>query len=320
MIRAKSLARKHGLIVTRHAVLTGTALSGLVILLSAVLGVYADVRSATSLEAAGLLSPDAVVLEGRVGDVVGRLEAARIDARVLVEVDGPKVRAVVDVGRPAPLPVGTGRTFRADDGRVALAGVDAPTTVDASGTWYSVGERRYRVVGTLGLRASSLLADDVVLHDPELLEDDAVVTLIVDGRGAAEALGGDGTTEIAAASRARADARTTADLVSPLVLGLGRTLSLVGAVCAGVAAARSRRVLDTVRRVLGHRRRSIVVAGAVATSTSAAAAGLVIGAVVTLASPPVHALGTTLVTVLVPLCLITATHALTSTLTLRRRP
>ena len=308
------------LCVTRRAVITGTALSGLVILLSAVLAVYADVRSATSLEAAGLLSPDAVVLEGRVSDVVRRLETAHVDARVLVDVDGPPVRAVVEVGRPASLPVGEGRSFDVGDGRVALAGADAPTTVDAAGRWYSLGDRRYRVVGTLGMRTSSLLADDVVLHDPELLEDDAIVTLVADGAGAAEALGGDRTTEVAAASRDRADARTTADLVSPLVLGLGRTLSLVGAVCAGVAAARSRRAVDTVRRVLGHRRRSIVATGAMATFSFSAAAGLVVGTVVTLASPPVHPLGATLVSVLIPTCTITVAHALTTTSTLRRRP
>jgi len=223
--------------------------------LGAGISVYANVRSALSLEGGDLLSNTAVTLDSTALDPT-LLDLTRLSGRVFQDLDGSgDLRAVRTFGHPAALPIHEGRQLRADDELVALVGDGVATRSDDGRQYVDYAGQAFAVIGRLGVRADSGLAQDVLLQAPDLISDDEPVFVDVEG-GVRQVAGV--TSEMAAPVGGGADRRTNIDFVSPIVIICGWGLTLLGAIAAGLLIAGFRRPVAALQYRLGLRRPRVV--------------------------------------------------------------
>jgi hypothetical protein len=237
--------------VTRPQALVVTALLLLATSVSALLAVFAARTTLVAAEGDDLRTADSIVVSATLRELTAAAEAGRFadGTRVFVDVE-PGVRAVALLAGGWPdVPLHAGRPLSGSEGE-ALVGsgrVDSPAD-DPSGV--RVGGRHYSVVGVLGLRATSLLSDDVVVADRTRFTAE-VERLRIDGPDVGRryvAAFPDRTIERVASSTNR---RTNVDVVSPLLLVFGAATAASVALVAGVSGARWERRRSEVLLLTG---------------------------------------------------------------------
>lgn len=240
--------------MTHRSLLLVGFLLALFSVLTCTLLTYDARQRALGQEGNHLLSAEAITVTGNARDIVDTLGA---DVRVFRALeDNGAVRAVLaSSGTELSFPVHAGRAFRAADSRVALVGAQVPVTTESGSTTVTYDGERYEVIGRLGVKADSLLAVDILLLDPERFAASGEEPLTVDGSHIrdrfAAAFGPEGIEAVSTA----VNKRTNIDVISPLILGLGSTLIVLGWVFTGLLARSRTRARTRVLILLGATRR-----------------------------------------------------------------
>ncbi|WP_282818673.1 hypothetical protein [Curtobacterium flaccumfaciens] len=244
-----------------------TAIAGLLLLamlLTVLIGVFEARRRVIAAEGNDLRTGQSAWVTATLDDLERARSAFEPGTKVFVELDD-RVRAVAILsGRWADVPLHDGHALTGRPGE-ALAGAD----VAVRGDDIVVDGKPYDVVGRLGVRADSLLSDEVVLADPSRFST-SPQRLLLDGphsvRHYSAAFPGrsieiidDGTNR-----------RTNVDAVSPVLVALGALVIMLIAVVAGLQAGRWELRTAAVRFTTGIR--------PLTTLRSAAARVAVIGA------------------------------------------
>jgi hypothetical protein len=112
----------------------------------------------------------------------------------------------------------------------------------------------YEVVGRLGVRADSLLADEVVLADPSQFSTSSQ-RLLLDGPDSARHYSAAFPGRDVEVVNEGTNRRTNVDTVSPVLVALGAVVAVLVAVIAGVQGGRWELRAATVRFTIGVRRR-----------------------------------------------------------------
>lgn len=252
--------------------------------LSATMAVYDSRQQALGLEGNALYTAEAVLVETTAARALAVSPAD--DLRVFVDLaDGGSVRALAAGSRARmDFPVHSGRTFTSDDRGVALVGADVAVSEGPSGAVVLVGDRSYEVVGRLGLRQDSLLSDDVLVLDPDIVDSEVAGPLVLDGPDAraryVQAHGADSVETVSAATARR----TNVDLVSPLVLGLGVVLVVLGWLLTGVYVSHATHRRNRVLHLLGTRAWLVRLSLVAEVTVIGVAATIVVAVVAVLAS------------------------------------
>lgn len=219
--------------------------------LAATLAIYDSRQRAIHLEGNSLYSADAVLVDATAAQALAVSPDG--DLRVFTELtSGGTVRAVAaSSSARLSFPVHAGRTFRSGERGVALVGSRVVVSQGATGEFVRLGERSYEVVGRLGLRENSLLANDILVLDPDLFDSGEPQPLVLDGPDAGTRYAGlHGAASVEHFSTATSR-RTNIDVVSPLILVLGAALVAMGWVFVGVFLSFATRRRNLVLHLLG---------------------------------------------------------------------
>lgn len=120
-----------------------------------------------------------------------------------------------------------------------------------------VAGESYRIVGRLGVRADSLLADEAILAAPELFSDDGE-RLRIDGPHAAERYRQAFPGRALEVVDSGVNRRTNVDVVTPFLLAAGAMTGALVIMCALAFAVSRECRAARVRYAVGHRRRRLV--------------------------------------------------------------
>jgi hypothetical protein len=212
-----------------------TAIAGLLLLamLSTVLiGVFDARRRVIAAEGNDLRTGQSAWVTATLDDLERARSAFEPGTNVFVELED-RVRAVAILSGPwtdVPLHDGHALTGRAGE---ALAGAD----VSVNGDDIAVGGKTYNVVGRLGVRADSLLSDDVVLADPSRFSA-SPQRLLLDGPSSAHHYSARFPGRSVEIIDDGTNRRTNVDAVSPILVALGSLVVVLIAVVAGLQAGR----------------------------------------------------------------------------------
>lgn len=219
---------------------TVAALFALFATLAAALVGYGATQRSLVLEGHRLYSAEAVRVIAAPDELVAAVTATGLDARVFRTLtDDGTVRAMREFGTaPDRLPRHTGRDFHPDERagltRAAMVGPDADVP---RGENLDLLGHRYPVVAALGLTATGLVENDVVLTGPGLITGATIESLVADGPGIGDALRLVFDPAAVAPVGGNSSGRTNVDHVSAIMLGFGWTLCALGGILTGVLAA-----------------------------------------------------------------------------------
>lgn len=229
-----------------------TAMAGLLLLamlMTVLIGVFDARRRVIAVEGNDLRSGQSTWVNATLAELMHARGAFAPGTKVFVTLEGG-VRAVVILsGRWADVPLHDGRPLSGAPGE-ALAGADADVHDDE----VVVGGVAYEVVGRLGVRADSLLADDVVLADPSQFSTSSQ-RLLLDGPDSARHYSAAFPGRDVEVVNEGTNRRTNVDTVSPVLVALGAVVAVLVAVIAGVQGGRWELRAATVRFTIGVRRR-----------------------------------------------------------------
>lgn len=300
-------------------------LVSLISTMGGMLGTYNQIQIALSLEGNNLYSGQSVDVDEKPSTIHDALEKAGANARVYLDLTNDRdatndgtIRAVMEFGRPSPVPLHSGRQLGSSSDRGALVGADVRVTAEKGRKSYVFEGVSYPVVGYLGLHAESLLSHAVLLKGAELFDDDGKARMVVDGPDMADVLGGLSVTP--ATHDGGTDRRTNIDFVSPVLLGFGWALTVVGSVVTGLLAASYGRRLCAVRCQLGHQRVRILAASTARLLLGATGPLLLVSGITLTLSPPVQSAESILWNTLAPATLIVVSFVLGSARTIWRKP
>ncbi|PZO56665.1 MAG: hypothetical protein DI639_16470 [Leifsonia xyli] len=227
-----------------------TVTAGLVLLamlLTVLIGVFDARRRVVAVEGNDLRAGQSAWVTATLDELRRARSAFEPGTKVFVDLE-ENVRAVAVLsGRWTNVPLHDGHSL---SGRPGEAVVGSDTTV--RGDDLAVGGKTYTVVGRLGVRADSLLSDDVVLADPSQFSG-SPQRLLLDGPnivrhynaqfpGRSVEIIDDGTNR-----------RTNVDAVSPVLVALGALVTMLIAVVAGLQAGRWELRTAAVRFTTGFR-------------------------------------------------------------------
>ncbi|PZE70791.1 hypothetical protein DEJ27_06970 [Curtobacterium sp. MCPF17_018] len=212
-----------------------TAIAGLLLLatlLAVLIGVFDARRRVIAAEGNDPRTGQSAWVTATLDDLERARSAFEPGTKVFVELDD-RVRAVAILsGRWTDVPLHEGHALTSGPGE-ALAGAD----VSVHGDDIAVGGTTYNVVGRLGVRADSLLSDEVVIADPSRFSA-SPQRLLLDGPSSAHHYSAqfpDRSVEIIDDGTNR---RTNVDAVSPVLVALGALVVVLVAVVAGLQAGR----------------------------------------------------------------------------------
>lgn len=224
------------------------------------LGMYAQLQRTVALEGNQLYTEDAVLVQAAPADVVTLLSSAGADARIYRSVaENPQARVMLQFGSVSGrLPIHDGRQFSDADTRAAMVGADVPVKKAGNKSFYPLNGIDYPVVARLGLRSGSLLSGDVLIRDSNYFAQGGRQAVVVDGPQAVKAI--TETLGPQAFERLSSDTlrRTNIDFVSPVLLGFGWALVILGCLTTALLAARYVQPRNIVEYQLGHSRRRIL--------------------------------------------------------------
>jgi len=227
-----------------------TAIAGLLLLamLSTVLiGVFDARRRVIAAEGNDLRAGQSAWVTATLDDLERARSAFEPGTKVFVELED-RVRAVAILsGQWTDVPLHDGHALTGRAGE-ALAGAD----VAVRGEDITVGGTTYEVVERLGVRADSLLSDDVVLADPAQFSA-SPQRLLLDGPSSAHHYSAQFPGRSVEIIDDGTNRRTNVDAVSPILVALGSLVVVLIAVVAGLQAGRWELRAAAVRFTTGTR-------------------------------------------------------------------
>ena len=212
-----------------------TAIAGLLLLamlLTVLIGVFDARRGVIASEGNDLRTGQSAWVTATLDDLERARSAFEPGTKVFVELDD-RVRAVAILsGRWTDVPLHDGHalTGRPDE---ALAGAD----VAVRGDDIVVDGKPYDVVGRLGVRADSLLSDDVIVADPSRFST-SPQRLLLDGPNSVRHYNAQFPGRSVEIIDDGTNRRTNVDAVSPVLVTLGALVVTLIAVVAGLQAGR----------------------------------------------------------------------------------
>lgn len=216
------------------------------------LGVFQTRAQALAAEGRALLSPEAVAVHATVSELMEHRAEFAAGTRAFRDLEEvPRARTVVVLnGNWSDVAPSIGIRFSTSDVGRALVGEAVHLEVEGGVPFVEVAGAQYEVVGRLGLREDSLLAEDILIAAPALF-DAARTRTVLDGPDI-------GTRAVAVFGRDRiepvaggANRRTTVDFVTPIVLTLGFAVATMASAVAAVSAARHEGDRARIRRLVG---------------------------------------------------------------------
>jgi hypothetical protein len=212
-----------------------TAIAGLLLLamlLTVLIGVFDARRRLIAAEGNDLRTGQSAWVTATLDDLERARSAFEPGTKVFVELED-RVRAVAILSgqwTDVPLHDGHALTRRAGE---ALAGAD----VTVRGDDIAVDGKPYNVVGRLGVRADSLLSDDVVIADPSRFST-SPQRLLLDGPNSVRHYSAEFPGRSVEIIDNGTNRRTNVDTVSPVLVALGALVVALIAVVAGLQAGR----------------------------------------------------------------------------------
>lgn len=210
-----------------------TAIAGLLLLamlLTVLIGVFDARRRVIAAEGNDLRTGQSAWVTATLDDLERARSAFEPGTKVFVELED-RVRAVAILsGQWADVPLHDGHALTGGPGE-ALAGAGV------SGDDIVVGGTSYNVVGRLGVRADSLLSDDVVIADPSRFSA-SPQRLLLDGPNSVRHYSAEFPGRSVEIIDDGTNRRTNVDVVSPVLVALGALVIMLIAVVAGLQAGR----------------------------------------------------------------------------------
>ena len=257
-----------------------TAIAGLLLLamlLTVLIGVFDARRGVIASEGNDLRSGQSVWVNATLDELMRARNAFEPGTKVFVRLEGD-VRAVAMLsGRWTDVPLHDGHALTGRPGE-ALAGAD----VAVRGDDIVVDGKPYDVVGRLGVRADSLLSDDVVIADPSRFST-SPQRLLLDGPNSTRHFSAQFPGRSVEIIDDGTNRRTNVDAVSPVLVTLGALVVTLIAVVAGLQAGRWELRTAAVRFTTGIRPLNtlrsaaarVAVIGAAACTTALAGAAVI---------------------------------------------
>lgn len=212
-----------------------TATAGLVLLamlLTVLIGVFDARRRVIAVEGNDLRSGQSAWVTSTLDELRHARSAFEPGTKVFVNLED-QVRAVAVLsGRWTDVPLHDGHPPTGRSGE-ALVGAD----VTVRGDDLAVEGKKYTVVGRLGVRADSLLSDDVVLADPSQFSG-SPQRLLLDGPNSVRHYSAQFPGRSVEIIDDGTNRRTNVDAVSPVLVALGALVVTLIALMAGVQAGR----------------------------------------------------------------------------------
>lgn len=212
-----------------------TAIAGLLLLamlLTVLIGVFDARRRVIASEGNDLRSGQSAWVNATLDELMRARNAFEPGTKVFVELED-RVRAVAILsGRWTDVPLHDGHALTGRPGE-ALAGAD----VAVRGDDIVIDGKPYDVVGRLGVRADSLLSDDVVLADPSWFSA-SPQRLLLDGPSSVRHYSAEFPGRSVEIIDDGTNRRTNVDAVSPVLVALGTLVVLLIGVVAGLQAGR----------------------------------------------------------------------------------
>lgn len=212
-----------------------TAIAGLLLLamlLTVLIGVFDARRRVIAAEGNDLRAGQSAWVTATLDDLERARSAFEPGTKVFVELED-RVRAVAILsGQWTDVPLHDGHALTGRAGE-ALAGAD----VSVNGDDIAVDGKTYSVVGRLGVRAASLLSDDVIIADPSRFSA-SPQRLLLDGPSSAHHYSAQFPGRSVEIIDDGTDRRTNVDAVSPVLVALGALVIMLIAVVAGLQAGR----------------------------------------------------------------------------------
>lgn len=256
-----------------------TAIAGLLLLamlLTVLIGVFDARRRVIAAEGNDLRTGQSAWVTATLDELMRARSAFEPGTKVFVGLDGDVRAVVVLSGQCTDVPLHDGHALTGRPGE-ALVGA----AVDVRDGDITVGGTTYEVVGRLGVRADSLLSDDVIISDSSRFSA-SPQRLLLDGPSSARHYSAQfpgRSVEIIDDSTNR---RTNVDTVSPVLVALGVLVVALIALIAGLQAGRWELRAAAVRFTTGIRPLTTLrsVAARVAVIGSAACTTALTGAAV----------------------------------------
>lgn len=227
-----------------------TVTAGLVLLamlLTVLIGVFDARRRVVAVEGNDLRAGQSAWVTATLDELRRARSAFEPGTKVFVDLE-EKVRAVAVLsGRWTDVPLHDGHSLSGRPGE-ALVGSD----VTVRGDDLAVGGKTYTVVGRLGVRADSLLSDDVVLADPSQFSG-SPQRLLLDGPNSVRHYNAQFPGRSVEIIDDGTNRRTNVDAVSPVLVALGALVVALIAVVAGLQAGRWELRTAAVRFTTGFR-------------------------------------------------------------------
>ncbi|WIB34063.1 hypothetical protein [Curtobacterium sp. MCSS17_005] len=231
-----------------HRQLTATAgMLLLAMLLTVLIGAFDARRRVIAAEGNDLRSGQSAWVTATIDELMRARSAFEPGTKVFVGLEGD-VRAVVALsGQWTDVPLHDGHALTGRPGE-ALVGA----AVDVRDEEITVGATTYEVVGRLGVRADSLLSDDVVLADPTQFSA-SPQRLLLDGPSSVRHYNAEFPGRSVEIIDDGTNRRTNVDAVSPVLVTLGVLVIMLIAVVAGLQAGRWELCTAAVRFTTGIR-------------------------------------------------------------------
>lgn len=212
-----------------------TAIAGLLLLamlLTVLIGVFNARRRVIASEGNDLRTGQSAWVTATLDDLERARSAFEPGTKVFVGLDGDVRAVVVLSGQWTDVPLHDGHALTGRPGE-ALVGA----AVDVRGEDITVDGMTYEVVGRLGVRADSLLSDDVVLADPSRFSA-SPQRLLLDGPHSVRHYSAEFPGRSVEIIDDGTNRRTNVDAVSPILVALGSLVVVLIAVVAGLQAGR----------------------------------------------------------------------------------
>ncbi|MCS6587143.1 hypothetical protein [Curtobacterium flaccumfaciens] len=212
-----------------------TAIAGLLLLamlLTVLIGVFDARRGVIATEGNDLRSGQSAWVTATIDELMRARSAFEPGTKVFVGLDGDVRAVVVLSGQWTDVPLHDGHALTGRPGE-ALVGA----AVDVRDEDIIVGGTTYEVVGRLGVRADSLLSDDVVLADPAQFSA-SPQRLLLDGPSSAHHYSAEFPGRSVEIIDDGTNRRTNVDAVSPVLVALGALVIMLITVVAGLQAGR----------------------------------------------------------------------------------
>lgn len=224
--------------------------------IAVLVSVLSDRKTALAAEGADLRTAESIWVSASLPEL--RLQASRFSAgtRVFKSMDDTTRAVALLTGEWDDVPLHRGSPLDGTAGE-ALAGSRRAPGHDV----VEVDGKRYRVVGRLGVRADSLLADEAIVADPDLFTDHRE-RLRLDGPRIADQY------RVAFAGRpfevvdSGVNRRTNVDVVTPFLAAAGVVTALLVTVGAASYAVRREGRTARLRFLVGQRRRRLLLTAA----------------------------------------------------------